>query len=118
MKHLNRKGLSFVEAVVSTLVLTLIMAAFFGLHIFARDTLALAHHKIIAMYWAQAQIDARRADIFGHVPAAAFIDPSDTTCLGVTNPIGKGGTRVGANVVNFSGDPVLQQVAVQIVWTE
>ena len=114
---MNRKGLSFVEAVVSTLVLTLIMAAFFGLHIFARDTLALAHHKIIAMYWAQARIDAERADLFGHV-TAGFDDPSDLTFLGVADPLGKGGERRVEPSSVFNANGALRQVAVQIIWNE
>ena len=109
---MNRKGLSFVEVVVSTLVLVLIMAAFFGLAILAKNTITLAHHKIIAMYWAQARIEAQRADIMP--PRVAYDDPSEMRFLQTE----KSAVRDENTTANFNADALLRQVAIQVRWTE
>ena len=111
MKCFNRNGLSFVEAIVATLVLALIMAAFYGLHIMARDTLSVAHHKAIAMFWAHAAIETQRAVLPGDA-----VDPSQTQFLS--------GTKAGQRAVNtevleaLSNDGALQRVYVRVDWTE
>ena len=124
MGSLNRKGVSFVEVVVATLVLSLIMVAFIFVRRLAQDTLAVAHHKLVAGYWAQARVEAARADIVTNDHWGAqgwdrtlFTDPSDNNA-NIVDATKNGTLANEVDTYSIGGRTVYQQTAVLITWTE
>jgi len=101
-KSLNCKGLSLVEVVMSALVLTIVLAAFYAVYINAYNMMILAFHKTVAIHWAQAEIESTRAGI------ASQSQPNVLT-------IHKGGTRPAASISNLGA---MQIVTVTASWTE
>ncbi len=64
-KFLNSKGFSLVEVVIATLIVVLVLLAFYGVYINAKNTLLLAAHKVTALYWAQDEIERLRNQVRG-----------------------------------------------------
>ncbi|MCP4648989.1 MAG: hypothetical protein GY853_02750 [PVC group bacterium] len=89
MKNLlNCKGLSFVEVIVSTLILASVLAAFFLVYSNASNMLSLAYHRAAALYWAQAEVERLKIHVRG---APAGIDDWQDEASGW--PFGNVGTE-------------------------
>ncbi|MDD5747274.1 MAG: hypothetical protein PHO30_08445 [Candidatus Omnitrophica bacterium] len=61
-KWLDNKGLSFVEVMMATMVLAIIMACLFVVYQAASNMASLALHKLAATAWAESQIELRKSD--------------------------------------------------------
>jgi len=107
--RLNNKGLSFVEVMMATMVLAILMASLFVVYQTAANMSYLALHKLAAVCWAQSALERTKSD---HTTAGVtFTDPQGTNII----RNGKGGTITGPTTTNLPG---LRQLSVTIGWTE
>ncbi len=62
---LNYKGLSLVEVVVSSLVLTLVIVACFGVYRNVQKMITISFHKLTALYWVQSEVERLKNQVRG-----------------------------------------------------
>ena len=75
MKNLiNCKGLSLVEVVVATLILSTVVAAFFLIYGQANDIISMAYNRAAALYWAQAEVERLKIHVVGGPTSSDFFD--------------------------------------------
>ena len=79
MKNIiNCRGLSLVEVVIATLILSTVIGAFFLIYGQANDIINLSYHKATALYWAQAEIERLKLHVIGGPTATDFVDEDPT----------------------------------------
>ncbi len=113
MKHslLNNKGLSYIEIVISALVFSTVFVACYVVHNSSRNMLALGHHKLVALFWAQSGIEANRAGIVPPVVANVL----STQKGGISTITSE--DRGGSGIIGVE-DQGWRKVAVEVSWTE
>ncbi|MFH2137829.1 MAG: hypothetical protein ABII88_04920 [Candidatus Omnitrophota bacterium] len=79
-KLLNCKGLSFVEVVMATLILTAVLAGLFRIYSNANNMLKFAYHKAVSLTWAQGELERLRVHVVGG--AAVLFDEQNNYAFG------------------------------------
>lgn len=106
-KYLNNKGLSLVEVIMSALLLSVVLAALFATYQNANNLLHLSRNKLVALTWAQSEIEHLKADFRG-----TYTNPARPNWLSVE----KGGTLPPPVVTDLGN--TMQHIKATVSWTE
>jgi hypothetical protein len=107
-KRLNHKGLSFVEVIMATMVLSIILAGLFAVYRSAGDMTSLALHKLVALSWAHSAFEREKSGFT--LLGWAINDPQVTNIL-----IDE---KIGTIATAWTNYPGMRKFTATVRWTE
>jgi len=90
-------GLTLVEVVISALIIGVVVTALYAVYIYARNTLTTSLYKMVALYWAQEEIERLKVQVRGPLlgpPANSYTDEQNNYPFGRNSLAGGGGYPV------------------------
>ncbi|MDD5450062.1 MAG: prepilin-type N-terminal cleavage/methylation domain-containing protein [Candidatus Omnitrophica bacterium] len=113
----NRRGITFVEIVISLLLLSMVIGAVIGLFVVSRAMAMKSKHRILAVNLTRARIEAIKGLDFSQVPAAAGVE-----AVVIDEGAPDTGDEVfgqrSITVSDFYGDGAVYKIAAKVSWTE
>jgi len=108
-KYFNYKGLSLVEVVIASLIVSVLLAGLYAVFINAKNLVVLSLHKMEAMVWAQSMLEAEASGL----AQAELPNPADG------NSLNDDAVRSGNGVCNPGAiNAVITAHHAVVTWTE